>query len=68
MASRCGLCVLNSFTTILVVIAGWVVIEKQPAQYFAAFLIMSGLINGSFAAADAVLFYVFFERCSSRCT
>jgi len=52
---------LNSFTTILVVIAGWVVIEKQPAQYFAAFLIMSGLINGSFAAADAVLFYVFFE-------
>ena len=52
---------LNSFTTILVVIAGWVVIEKQPAQYFAAFLIMSGLINGAFAAADAILFYVFFE-------
>ncbi len=52
---------LNSFTTILVVIAGWVVIRKQPAQYYAAFLIMSGLINGSFAAADAVLFYVFFE-------
>ena len=52
---------LNSFTTVLVVIAGWVVIEKQPAQYFAAFLIMSGLINGSFAAADAILFYVFFE-------
>jgi NADH-quinone oxidoreductase subunit M len=53
--------ILNSFTTILVVIAGWVVIEKQPAQYFAAFLIMSGLINGAFAAADAMLFYVFFE-------
>ncbi len=52
---------LNSFTTILVVIAGWVVIEKQPAQYFAAFLIMSGLINGAFAAADAMLFYFFFE-------
>ena len=52
---------LNSFTTILVVIAGWVVIEKQPAQYFAAFLIMSGLINGAFAAADGILFYVFFE-------
>jgi NADH-quinone oxidoreductase subunit M len=27
----------------------------------AAFLIMSGLINGVFAALDAVLFYVFFE-------
>ncbi len=52
---------LNSFTTILVVVAGWVVIDKQPAQYFAAFLIMSGLINGAFAAADGILFYVFFE-------
>ena len=27
----------------------------------AAFLIMSGLINGVFAALDGVLFYVFFE-------
>src|SRR5215510_12414929 len=27
----------------------------------AAFLIMSGLMNGVFAALDAVLFYVFFE-------
>jgi NADH-quinone oxidoreductase subunit M len=53
--------ILNSFITIFVVIAGWVVIDKKPAQYFAAFLIMSGLINGAFAAADAVLFYVFFE-------
>lgn len=53
--------ILNAFTTILVVMAGWKVIEKQPAQYFAAFLIMSGLINGAFAALDAILFYVFFE-------
>ena len=52
---------LNSFITILVVVAGWVVIDKLPAQYFAAFLIMSGLINGAFAAADGILFYVFFE-------
>jgi NADH-quinone oxidoreductase subunit M len=52
---------LNSFTTILVVIAGWTVIETRVAQYFAAFLIMSGLLNGVFAALDAVLFYVFFE-------
>jgi NADH-quinone oxidoreductase subunit M len=27
----------------------------------AAFLVMSGLLNGTFAALDAVLFYVFFE-------
>ncbi|HUW29950.1 MAG TPA: NADH-quinone oxidoreductase subunit M [Sulfuriferula sp.] len=52
---------LNSFTTVLVVIAGWQVIQNKTAQYMAAFLIMSGLINGVFAAMDAVLFYVFFE-------
>ena len=52
---------LNSFITILVVIAGWTVIETRVAQYYAAFLIMSGLLNGVFAALDAVLFYVFFE-------
>ena len=52
---------LNSFITILVVIAGWVVIQDRPSQYFAAFLIMSGLMNGVFASLDAVLFYFFFE-------
>src|SRR3979409_1962885 len=55
------LVLLNSFITVLVVWAGWVVIEKKVAQYMAAFLIMSGLINGVFAALDGVLFYVFFE-------
>ncbi|MBS0321438.1 MAG: NADH-quinone oxidoreductase subunit M [Proteobacteria bacterium] len=52
---------LNSFVTVLVVWAGWVVIEKRVAQYMAAFLIMSGLINGTFASLDGVLFYMFFE-------
>jgi NADH-quinone oxidoreductase subunit M len=52
---------LNSFITVLVVIAGWEVIQSKVAQYMAAFLIMSGLLNGTFAALDAVLFYVFFE-------
>src|SRR5207249_3633078 len=52
---------LNSFITVLVVIAGWEVIRAKVAQYMAAFLVMSGLLNGSFAALDAVLFYVFFE-------
>jgi NADH-quinone oxidoreductase subunit M len=52
---------LNSFITILVVVAGWSVIESRVAQYNAAFLIMSGLLNGVFSALDAVLFYVFFE-------
>ena len=52
---------LNAFITIMVVIAGWQVIREKVAQYMAAFLIMSGLMNGIFAALDAVLFYTFFE-------
>jgi NADH-quinone oxidoreductase subunit M len=52
---------LNSLMTLLVVWAGWEVIQSRVAQYMAAFLIMSGLINGAFTALDGVLFYVFFE-------
>jgi NADH-quinone oxidoreductase subunit M len=55
------LVLLNSFITVLVVWSAWIVIQKKVAQYMAAFLIMSGLINGVFAALDGVLFYVFFE-------
>src|SRR5512143_3748034 len=55
------LILLNSFITVLVVIAGWQVIQDKVAQYMAAFLIMPGLINGVFAALDGILFYVFFE-------
>src|SRR5678815_1177302 len=52
---------LNSFITILVVIAGWSVIESRVSQYYASFLVMSGMLNGVFSALDALLFYVFFE-------
>lgn len=52
---------LNSFITVLVVVAGWQVIQDKVGQYMAAFLIMSGLLNGIFSALDGVLFYVFFE-------
>jgi len=52
---------LNSFITIMVVIAAWEVIQSRVAQYMAAFLIMSGLMNGIFSALDGILFYVFFE-------
>ncbi|MCB1639376.1 MAG: NADH-quinone oxidoreductase subunit M, partial [Thiothrix sp.] len=55
------LIILNSFITILVILAGWEVIQYRPAQYMAAFLIMEGLVNGVFAAQDAILFYIFFE-------
>ncbi len=52
---------LTAFITVIVVIAGWEVIQKKVNQYMAAFLILSGLMIGVFAALDGVLFYVFFE-------
>jgi NADH-quinone oxidoreductase subunit M len=55
------LILLNSFTTILVVIAGWQVIQERVAQYMASFLFLSGFMNGVFSALDGLLFYVFFE-------
>ncbi len=55
------LILLTAFMTLLVVIAGWEVVQYRIAQYMAAFLIMEGLMIGVFAALDAILFYVFFE-------
>ncbi len=53
--------ILNSFITVLVVIAGWSVIGSRVGQYYASFLMLSGVMNGVFSALDGVLFYVFFE-------
>jgi NADH-quinone oxidoreductase subunit M len=47
--------------TVPVLIAGWKVIERRAAQYFAAFLFMEGLMIGVFCALDALLFYFFWE-------
>ena len=55
------LILLTTFLTPLVVLAGWKVIKQRPAQYFAAFLMLEGLMIGVFAALDALLFYVFWE-------
>lgn len=55
------LILLTTFITVLVVIAGWEVIQHKPSQYMAAFLIMEGVMVGVFAALDAMLFYVFWE-------
>ena len=52
---------LNSLMTLLVVWSAWEVITTRVAQYMAAFLIQSGLINGAFCALDGILFYMFFE-------
>ncbi len=55
------LIVLTALMTVPVLIAGWRVIENRPAQYYAAFLIMEGLMIGVFAALDSLLFYFFWE-------
>ena len=55
------LIMLTAFITVIVVIAGWEVIQYKAAQYMAAFLFMEGLMIGVFSALDAALFYVFWE-------
>lgn len=55
------LVLLTAFITIVVVVAGWQVITDRVHQYLAAFLILSGIMVGVFAAQDGMLFYVFFE-------
>ena len=55
------LILLTTFITPLVVIAGWDTIKSRAAQYFAAFLILEGLMIGVFSALDGLLFYVFWE-------
>ena len=55
------LIILTAFSTVIVVVAGWEVIQDRASQYMAAFLIMAGLMIAVFAALDAILFYVSFE-------
>jgi len=55
------LILLTTFLTPLVIIAGWEVVKLRPAQYFAAFLFLEGLMIGVFVSLDALLFYVFWE-------
>ncbi|MGO4376757.1 NADH-quinone oxidoreductase subunit M [Pseudoduganella sp. RAF53_2] len=52
---------LTAFITVIVVISAWEVITERVAQYMGAFLILSGLMIGVFAAMDGLLFYFFFE-------
>ena len=55
------LIILTTFSTVLVIIAGWEVIQNRTADYMAAFLMMEGVIIGVFSSLDAILFYVFWE-------
>ncbi|MBO9648590.1 MAG: NADH-quinone oxidoreductase subunit M [Variovorax sp.] len=55
------LVLLTAFITVIVVISAWEVITERVNQYMGAFLILSGLMIGTFAALDGILFYTFFE-------
>lgn len=55
------LILLTTFTTVLVILSAWDVIEMRISQFMAAFLILEGLMNGVFASVDAILFYFFWE-------
>jgi NADH-quinone oxidoreductase subunit M len=55
------LILLTTVITVLVVITGWEIASDRIAEYFAAFLILEGLMIGVFCALDAILFYIFFE-------
>ena len=52
---------LTAFINVVVIIASWESITSRVNQYMAAFMILSGLMIGVFAALDGLLFYVFFE-------
>ncbi len=55
------LIVLTSLMTMIVIISSWNNIKLRMSHYLAAFLVMCGLMNGVFAATDAILFYVMWE-------
>ena len=55
------LVVLSVFTNLVVILATWNSIHQRVAQYFAAFLIMQGLLVGVFSALDGIVFYIFWE-------
>ena len=56
-----ALIALTTLTTALVLVGAWGSVERRAHQYFAAFLILEGMMIGVFCALDAILFYVFFE-------
>ena len=61
------LILLTTFITPIVVIAGWDAIKVRPAQYFAAFLILEGLMVGVFAGRTACCSTYSGKQCWCRC-
>jgi len=53
--------ILTCFTTFIVILASWTMVENKVAQYLTAFLVTQGAMIGVFASLDAILFYFFWE-------
>jgi proton-translocating NADH-quinone oxidoreductase, chain M len=55
------LVVLTAFILCIVVLSAWNSDKTDLSQYLGAFLILSGLMTGTFCALDGLLFYALFE-------
>ncbi|MGC4027751.1 MAG: NADH-quinone oxidoreductase subunit M [Steroidobacteraceae bacterium] len=55
------LILLTTFITVPVIVAASGSVSRRVSQYYAAVLILEGLMVGTFAAMDALLFYFFWE-------
>ena len=53
--------ILTTFLTLICILASWNSVKERVREFFALLLLLEGLIIGVFAAADIVLFYLFFE-------
>ncbi len=52
---------LTCFANLIIVLSAWKYVQKGVAEYMALFLFSTGILNGIFAAQDAILYYFFWE-------
>lgn len=52
---------LTTFLTPVCILSAWTSIQTRVKEFMVAFLVLECFMIGTFAALDAVLFYVFFE-------
>ncbi|WHQ46628.1 MAG: NADH-quinone oxidoreductase subunit M [Candidatus Midichloria sp.] len=53
--------ILTTFLSLTCIVASWNSIKEKAREFFALLLLLEGIIIGVLAAADIVLFYLFFE-------
>ena len=52
---------LTTLLTPICILASWQAITDRVREYMIAFLVMEGMMVGTFSALDLVLFYIFYE-------